>query len=401
MIGKFGKGEEEKELLDIKLSVPLLDDANIENKVILVRADLNLPIREGRVEDTTRIELFAKTTLKELIEKEARIAILTHQGRKGKPTFTTTQIHAELLTKLTGKTFRYVPSLFGEEAEEAMLNLKEGREKFIVLENTRFYEEETANVSMEEHSKSRMVSTLSKYADYYVNDAFASSHRNHASLVGFPFVLPSMAGRIMEWELRAITHILSKENEKTLYLLGGAKVKESLDVISHVLAFNKAMGVAVGGALANAFIGFGEKELVDKAKKLKEIFREKIYVPVDFVENGKDVKREDLKNPPKDIGKESVEHIKLLIDQSTQVFFNGPFGVFEEGYIKASEEILKHIANSNVFSVAGGGHTITLLNRLKMFDKIDHISTGGRALLNAISEKELPAVKALEKGLKP
>ena len=403
MLGNLGRKDEDiDKLLSIKLPFSVLDDIDVNNKVILVRADLNLPIEDGKVKDTTRLDLFSRTTLKELIEKEARIAILTHQGRKGKPDFTTTEIHASLLKERTGLDFKHIPSLYGAEAEEAMLELKKGNLNYIILENTRFYDEETAKVSMEEQSKSKMVSVLSKYADYFVNDAFSASHRNHASMVGFPFVLPSVAGRIMEWEIRSIEYIVEKDNEKTLYILGGAKVPESLEVIEKVLSENKAMKIALGGLVANAFVGFGDPEDVKKAFELKNRFEELIYIPEDFVVDGKNIERGELSTPPKDIGEKSVNMIKHLIDEAKQVFVNGPLGYFEDpDYIKASKEVFLHLAESKAFTVAGGGHTITLLNQLNLFDKIDHVSTGGRALLNAIMGKPLPAVEALKKGIKP
>ncbi len=403
MIGILGRNEKEMdELLSIDIGVSLLDDINVDDKVVIVRADLNLPIEGNKVHDTTRLDLFAKTTLKELIEKNARIVVLTHQGRKGKPDYTNTKIHADLLSERTGKYFEYIPSLYGNEAEEALIKLRKGINNYIILENTRFYDEETAKVPMEEHAKSKMVSLLSRYADYYINDAFASSHRNHASLVGFPFMLPSVAGRIMEWELRSIEYINQKDNDRTLYILGGAKVPESLEVIETILSQNKAMKVALGGLVANAFAGFGEGEDVKKAVSLKKKFGEKIYVPEDFVVDGKTYKREELTSPPKDIGEKSIEKIKSFIDEAKQVFINGPLGYFEEEqYLKASREIFSYLGNSSAFTVAGGGHTITCLNRLNLFDKIDHVSTGGRALLNAIMGKPLPAVEALKEGIRP
>ena len=388
MIGNLGE-EYIDELLELDIGVPLLEELEVNGKVILVRADLNLPITNGKVEDTTRLDLFATTTLRELIEKDAKVAILTHQGRKGGKDFTTTEIHAKLLSEKVGDV-EYIPSLYGEEAEEAMLSLRKGEKKAIILENTRFYDEETKKVPMEEHAKSKIVSVLSKHADFFVNDAFSSSHRNHASIVGFPFVLPSVAGRVMEWELRAIEYILKKKNDKTLYILGGAKVPESLEVIEFLLSKNKAMKIAVGGAVANAFVGIGLGEEVKKAFELKKRFGEKIYVPEDFV-------LEEESEVPKDIGDKSVEKIKGFMDNAEQIFINGPLGVFEEGY-ENSDKIFSYAGECKAFTVAGGGHTIILLKKLKLLEKIDHVSTGGRALLNAIMEKPLPGVESLKKS---
>ena len=403
MIGLLGRNEKEMdELLSINLGLPLLDDIDVNDKVVIVRADLNLPIEGNKVHDTTRLDIFAKTTLKELIEKNAKIVVLTHQGRKGKADFTTTEIHSKLLSERTGKYFKYVPSLYGNEAEDALMNIRDGINNYVILENTRFYDEETAKVSMQEHVKSKMVQTLSRYADYYVNDAFSASHRNHASLVGFPFMLPSVIGRIMEWELRTIYYIRKRNTDKTLYILGGAKVPESLEVIETILEQGKAMKMAVAGLVANAFIGFGEKDDVKKAFYLKNKFKDKIYIPEDFVIDSNTYARDQVESPPKDIGKKSIEAIKNLIDNANQIFINGPLGYFEdEKYLKASREVFSYLAKSKAFTIAGGGHTITCLNRLNLFDKIDHVSLGGRALLNAIMGKKLPAIEAIKEGIKP
>ncbi len=394
MLGQFGKEDAHlADLLRIDLDLPTLDEVDVFEKVVLVRADLNLPIRNGKAEDTTRLELFARTTLKELLEKGAKPVLLTHQGRKGEEDFTTTELHARLLSKFMGRKATYVPSLYGKEVEKEIRELKKGNREILVLENTRFYDEETKPLTFEEHSKSKMVRFLSGICDVFVNDAFASSHRNHASLVGFPLVMPSFIGRIMEWELRVIKYVLTQDNSRTLYILGGSKVEESLDVASHVL--EKGLGkVVVGGRVANSFLGFGKDEEVIKAKQLEG--NPNLYVPIDYVVGRQTLYREEVTTPPLDLGSSSINRIKEMVFESSQVFFNGPLGYFEGGYIKASKEVLEAIANSPCFSVAGGGHTITLLNKLGMFDKINHVSTGGRALMNALIEKPLPALEAIK-----
>ncbi|MEM0329143.1 MAG: phosphoglycerate kinase, partial [Nitrososphaerota archaeon] len=214
-----------------------LDDVDVRGKVVIVRADLNSPIdpQTGMIQDNERIQAHAET-LKELAEKGARVVVLAHQGRKGDPDFLPLEQHAKLLSKHVGKPVKYVPDLIGEKAVEAVKSLRSG--EILLLENVRILDEETAEKSPEEHARGALVSKLSGLADLFVLDAFSAAHRAHASIVGFAAVLPTVAGRVMERELKALSEILEKRSSMILFM-GGNKPDDCIKVIEALLSRRK------------------------------------------------------------------------------------------------------------------------------------------------------------------
>ena len=274
-----------------------LDDVKVEGKTVLVRVDFNSPVdpETKKILDDTRIRAHGETTLKELSEKGAKVVVLAHQGRPGDPDFIPLKQHAERLEELLGKPVKYVDDLYGEKAKRAIRELENG--EILVLENTRTYPEERKSKTPEEHAESDFIKALAPLADLFVNDAFSAAHRSHASVVGFTAVLPSVAGRIMERELKALSRVLESPEKPCVFILGGAKADDSLKISQYVLKNNIADYILTGGITGHLFLvatgvdlGKPNMKLLEKQKVLglvpgiKDLMAEypgKIKVPVD------------------------------------------------------------------------------------------------------------------------
>ncbi len=394
---------------------PTLDDISYSDKKILMRIDINAPIFEGEILDTARFKSHIPT-IREL--EDTALVLIAHQSRPGKTDFTDLSNHAEVLSRLLDRDVKYVDELFSECAVRAISTMKKG--DIIILENVRFYSEEDLRKTPEEHSKSHIVSKLYRYFDLYINDAFSASHRSHASLVGFPVVLPSVVGRLVEKELGALSKALKSKGRK-VFVLGGAKISDSVKVMKNVLEKGIADRVFLTGVVANYFlmlngVEMGEwcrrvvednKEGVDdkKIKKLYEKHSEKISLPVDFgieVEGERiDIGIEELKevkNPViKDIGRETAKLYYGDIGESDIAVINGPAGVFEEEeFSYGTFEILRAVSNAG-FSVVGGGHISSAARILGLDERFDHISTGGGASIRFLSGEKLPALEVIGK----
>src|SRR4030066_1582596 len=249
-----------------------LDDFNVKDKLVLVRVDFNSEIDPNTKEVTSdvRIKAHAESTLKELAEKGARTVVLAHQGRKGDPDYTPLKQHAEILGKILKCPVKYVDETYGEKAKEAIKALQGG--EILVLENVRGFDGETKNGTPEQHAKTELVQALAPLADLFVNDAFAAAHRGHVSMVGFTAVLPSAAGRIMERELKSLAKALDKPEKPRVYVMGGAKADDSLEISKYVLGNRIADYVIVGGVTAQLFlaakgIDLGKGNMAFLAKK--------------------------------------------------------------------------------------------------------------------------------------
>ena len=249
-----------------------LDDFDVKNKVVLVRVDFNSEIDPAtkKVTSDVRIRAHAETTLKELAEKGAKTVVLAHQGRKGDPDYTPLKQHAEILGKILKCPVKYVDDVFGEKAKTAIKNLQAG--EILVLENVRSWDGETKSGTPEQQSKTELVQNLAPLADLFVNDAFAAAHRAHVSMVGFTAVLPSAAGRIMERELKSLSRSLEKPEHPCVYVMGGAKADDALEISKYVLDNGIADYVLVGGVTSQLFlaahgINLGKKTMDFLAKK--------------------------------------------------------------------------------------------------------------------------------------
>ena len=399
-----------------------LDDVSVEGKTVLVRVDFNSPIdaKTQKILDETRIKMHAETTIKELAKKGAKIVILAHQGRPGESDFTSLKQHAEILDKIMDKPVKYVNDVFGEKSQRAIGELKNG--EVLVLENVRTYADERKKGTPEEHAKKEMVRKLAPLADLFVNDAFAAAHRSHVSIVGFTTVLPSIAGRIMERELKSLGRVLEKPEKPCVFILGGAKADDSLEISKYVLDNNVADYVLIGGVAGQVFLtakGFNlgkpNKDFLAQAKLLgfmpgiKELMQrypDKIKIPVDVAVEVDSKRKEYLVEelpvnyPIYDIGKKTAENYTEVIKSAKSIVVSGPMGVYENSkFAFGTKRIFGEVANSQGFSLAGGGHTVAALQEFGLSNKISYISTAGGALIEFLMGKKLPGVVALEKAV--
>jgi len=399
-----------------------LDDFDVKDKVVLVRVDFNSEIEPNtkKVTSDVRIRAHAESTLKELAEKGARTVVLAHQGRKGDPDFTPLKQHAEILQRILKCPVRYVDDTFGDKAKKAVKALQGG--EILVLENVRNFDGETKNGTPEQHAKTEMVQNLAPLADLFVNDAFAAAHRGHVSMVGFTALLPSAAGRIMERELKSLAKALEKPEKPCVYVMGGAKADDSLEISKYVLGNGIADYVVVGGVTSQLFLAakgvdlgtgnmaFLEKKeltgLIPGIKELMQNYGDKVQVPVDVALEVKG-KRKEIpvsKLPTEfsifDIGTKTVENYAKLISKAKSIVVSGPMGVYEnKEFNYGTKKVLEAIANSKAFSLAGGGNTIAAIEEYGLTKKIGYISTAGGALIEFLMGKKLPGVVGLENAV--
>ncbi|OPY25883.1 MAG: Phosphoglycerate kinase [Methanocella sp. PtaU1.Bin125] len=389
-----------------------MDDFTFKGKTVLLRSEFNAPIgKDGKITDDKRIRE-SVPTIEAL--KDAKVAILAHQGRPGKKDFTTLEQHAKHLQKYLNREVRYVDSIFSTEARSAIASMKPG--DVILLENVRFYSEEQLEKTPEEQAKTIMVKKLAPLFDVFLNDAFGASHRSHDSMVGFTPVLPSGAGKLMAKEIDALTEATT--GGPAVYVLGGAKVDDSVEVTKSVLEKGIASRVLVTGAVANAFlaaagydIGRPNMEYLENNKYLGEIdnaegilrkFSGKVVLPVDVAIN-KDGRREDLdvKGLPtgyviSDIGSATIAKFSDIIGNADKVVLNGPAGIFENPEFRIGTDAMLKAATRAKFSVVGGGHSTEAVEQLGIADRISHVSTGGGAAIDFLSGKPMPAIEALK-----
>ena len=396
-----------------------MDDFELTGRTVLLRVDINSPVdpATGQLLNDARIREHL-TTIREL--RHSKVVLLAHQSRPGKDDFTTLEAHAERIAALLGRPVRYVSSLFGRPAIEAIEAMQVG--DVIVLENTRFYSEEEAlaDAKLEKMVKTHIVQRLAPHAEYFILDAFAAAHRAQPSLVGFCDVLPSLAGRVMERELTMLTQaVLNPERPKVAHL-GGVKADDSIAVARHMLEKDIVDTVLTSGGVANIFLdasgvdpGDPTTELMRReiddydqaladSKDLLKKFRKRILLPTDVVLNDGGERRPVTVDslPAKllvyDIGLDTIARYVEVIRQAKTIFFNGPAGVFElEPFSVGTRELLTAVAESDGLSVVGGGHTVAAVEQFGLQDRIDHVSTGGGALINFLAGKELPLVMAL------
>ncbi|MCD6402971.1 MAG: phosphoglycerate kinase [Candidatus Aenigmarchaeota archaeon] len=404
------------------MKLPTIDDYNFKGKATILRVDINSPINgHGRLVVTERFYASAET-IKELSKKGAKLVVLSHQGRKGKKDFISLRKHAKVLEKLVGKKVKFVNDIVGKKAKNAIKNLRDG--EILLLDNVRFLEDETLNKPPEEHAKSTIVKELAPLADVFVNDAFSAAHRSHASIVGFTAVLPSFAGRTMEKEVRALSKLMwrLKISKRDVFILGGAKPEDPIKIMKHMLEENGYIDriltcgvlgelflVAQGYDLGRTTISYLKKagylEYLDDVKKLWKKHSDRIEAPIDVAvdKNGKRVELTIDQLPTKyliqDIGIKTAVKYVGEINGSKNAILKGPAGVFEkEGFEIGTRIIFEGVANSPCFSLAGGGHTLSVLQKFNVDkSKFSHVSIGGGALITYLSGKPMPGIEALLK----
>lgn len=383
----------------------MVTDLDVNGKKVIVRVDFNVPIKDGKISDDTRMTA-ALPTIKYLLDHGAAVILMSHLGRpktKEDLQFSLRPV-AEHLATLVDVPVKFAEDCRGETARLAAENLKPG--EILVLENTRFYPEESKN-------DDAMSKDLASLADLFVNDAFGTAHRAHSSTVGIANYLPSAAGFLLEKEIKYLGNAIADPVRPFVAILGGAKISDKIGVIENLL--KTADKILIGGGMANTFLsaqGFQmadslvETEVLETAKSLIAKSAGKILLPVDFVianafEADAEMKTLPLGNVPKgwrvlDIGPETVKTFSAVIEDAGTVVWNGPMGVFEfPRFAVGTFDIAKAVANSKAISIIGGGDSVSAINQSGLSDKITHISTGGGASLEMLEGIELPGLAIL------
>jgi phosphoglycerate kinase len=391
-----------------------LDDLDPRGKIVILRADLNVPLKDGAVADETRI-VRLKPTIEELARKGARVVLLSHFGRpKGRadPAFSLRPVLSSLERLLAPRKVLFAEECIGEKARRIVKALEPG--EVALLENLRFHPEE-------EENSPEFARKLAELGDLYVNDAFSASHRAHASIATLPHLLPARAGRLMEAELRALEGALEAPERPLLALIGGAKVSTKLDLLANLIG--KVDVLVVAGAMANTFLfaeggdvgrSLCEREMAPSAKRILALAHARgraLLLPEDAVvaaalspSAAASTVAIDRVPPDAmilDIGPKTVERIVCALAEARTLVWNGPLGAFEtppfdRGTAAVAREVARLTQAGRLKSIAGGGDTVAALDREKLEGDLSYVSTAGGAFLEWLEGRELPGVKALE-----
>jgi len=391
-----------------------LDDIEVANKRVLLRADLNVPMKDGRITDATRVERVA-STIAELAAKKARVIVLSHFGRpKGRDTTLSLAPLAPALAAATGgQKVAFASDCIGPEAEKAVAALKPG--EILLLENTRFH-------AGEEGNDPGFARALAALGDIYVNDAFSAAHRAHASTEGLAHLLPSAAGRLMQAELEALAKALESPARPVMAIVGGAKVSTKLAVLEHLI--DKVEVLVIGGAMANTFLlalgasvgkSLVEPDLVGKARDVMVRAESKgceLALPSDAVIAAKleaNAPHETVRVTAVpdgwmilDVGPDTAAAIADRLAACQTLVWNGPLGAFEtkpfdESTLAVARAAADLTREGRLVSVAGGGDTVAALGAAGVEDAFTYVSTAGGAFLEWMEGRELPGVAALKR----
>jgi len=381
-------------------------DIDVKGKRVLVRVDYNVPIKEGKVGDDTRIRA-AMPTLNYLLEHGAAVILFSHLGRpKGgpDPKFSLKPV-AEYLSQLAGKPVAFAEDCVGPAAEAAAKALQPGG--ILLLENTRFHPEEEKN-------DLELAKKMAALADVYVNDAFGSAHRAHSSTEGVARFLPAVAGFLMEEEIKYLGQAIASPKKPFIAILGGAKISDKIGVIRNLLT--KADQVLIGGGMANTFFkaqgypvadSLVEDEALETARELLQVGGTRLRLPVDMVVGDKFDAEANSKTMPMgpvpegwrimDIGPATVAAYAKTVAEAGTVVWNGPMGVFEfPKFAHGTIGVAKAVADSSAISIIGGGDSVAAVSAAGLADRITHISTGGGASLEMLEGLVLPGLAALQ-----
>ncbi|MDE3091609.1 MAG: phosphoglycerate kinase [Chloroflexota bacterium] len=382
-----------------------LRDVNVKNKRVLVRVDFNVPLENGKVTDDTRI-VASLPTIKYLVAQGAKVILCSHLGRpKGKDEKLSLRPVATRLQQLLGKPVTFVSDCIGQPVERVVEAMNAG--DVVLLENVRFYPEEEKN-DLEFAKK------VAAPGDVYVNDAFGSAHRAHASTEGVTKYLPAVAGFLMEKELNYLGTALANPANPFVAILGGAKVSDKIKVIENLLP--KVDSLLIGGGMANTFLAakglnmgqsLVEADKLEVAKARMAKGGAKIVLPVDAViadkfaadAQSKVVAVDQIPGEWRmlDIGPRTIDAFEKILGRAKTVVWNGPLGVFEfPAFAKGTVEIAKRLATSGAITIIGGGDSAAAVEQAGVADKMTHISTGGGASLEFLEGRVLPGVAALQ-----
>ncbi len=382
-------------------------DVQVQGRTVLVRVDFNVPIHEGRVTDDTRIRA-TLPTLRYLLEHGAALVLASHLGRpKGKPDpALSLRPVVEPLAALLDREVQFATDPAGPDAQAKAAALRPGQ--VLLLENTRFDPGETRN-------DPAFAQRLASLAQLFVNDAFGTAHRMHASTVGVARYLPAVAGFLLAKEVETITRLLESPARPLVTLLGGAKISDKIKVLHNLLP--RAERLLIGGGMANTFLAaqgyrlgasLVEPQARETAIALLETYGEKIVLPVDlvvadaFAADAASRVVSVAEGVPEgwmalDIGPATVERFAPFIRQAGSIIWNGPMGVFEfPRFAQGTVAVARLVAESPAFSLVGGGDSVAALHQAGLAERISHISTGGGATLKLLAGEPLPAVEVLE-----
>jgi phosphoglycerate kinase len=391
----------------------LLKNCVVTNKNVILRVDMNVPVKNGIIQDDTRIKAVIPT-IKYLIEREAKVILISHFGRpKGQKveSMSLKQLTSRI-EELLGQKINFIDDCIGKKVEEAVANAKYG--EVILLENLRFHKGETKNDP--EFSRS-----LASLGNFYVNDAFSCSHRAHASIVGVAEILKSAAGLLLQNEIENLTNLVANPKKPMLAIVGGSKVSTKIDLINALIL--KADAIFIAGGMANTFLyamgnnvgkSLCEKDLKDLALKILENAQKnncEIILPKDVqvclkLENGTEVRNVLIKDVANDdiiadVGEKTVAYLAKKISDFKSLVWNGPLGAFEIKPFDAGTENLARVVAAQtkaeeLISVAGGGDVVFALNSSGFIDDFSYISTAGGAFLEWLEGKSLPGILILK-----
>jgi len=394
-----------------------IEGKDFNNKKVLIRVDYNVPVDEnGNITDNTRI-IASLPTLNYLLNSNAKVIIISHRGRpKGKrnPAYSLKVIEKELEKILIKKgidlnSIKFIDDCIGEKVKKE-IDLMEPKD-ILILENLRFYEEEKKN-------DKEFAKKLASLADCYVSDAFGVVHRAHASVAGVPEYIPYYYGYLIKTEVENLNHVLHKKQSPLIAIIGGAKISGKIDVLKSLI--KKANFILIGGAMAYTFLKSKGLDVGnslvedDKIKIAYDVLLEaeksgvRLILPLDHIVVD-DIKNYNKKSKTPNaeipdgkigvyIGPKTIKVFGQAIAKAKTIFWNGPMGIFEKPpFDKGTNEIAKKVADSQAYSVVGGGDSASAIRKSGVADKINHISTGGGASLEFLEGRDLPGIKALEK----
>lgn len=386
-------------------------EADLKNKRVLIRVDFNVPLKEGKVTDATRIVAALPTINYILSQPGASLVVMSHFGRpKGKKNMDFSMIPVgKKFEELLGKPVKVASDVIGEEVKKEVEALKAG--EVLLLENCRFYPDEEAN-------NPEFAKELASFGDIYVNDAFGTAHRAHASTEGVAHYLPAYAGFLIEKEVKFMAPLLENPEKPFVAIIGGSKVSSKITVLESLV--KTCDTIVIGGGMAYTFLkvmghqigkSLVEDDFLDTAKNFLASAQAKgvkVILPVDhicaanFAEDAEPVLVDATDIPENlmgmDIGPKTTAAIVEALSTAKSVVWNGPMGVFEfASFAKGTGAVAQALAASDATTVVGGGDSVAAINKFGLAEKISHVSTGGGASLEFLEGKVLPGIKALEK----
>ena len=385
-----------------------IKDFDLNNKKVIIRVDFNVPIENGNIVDDTRI-VESLETIKYAINNNAKVILLSHLGRvKTESDLEKNDLSpvAKRLSELLNRKVVFVRTLKENVIKEEISKLTEG--DVCLLQNTRYYDLDNKK---ESSNSNELASFYASLGDIFINDAFGTIHRSHASNVGIASILPSGVGFLVEKELKELSYLNNPEREYTV-ILGGSKVSDKIKVIEELV--KKCDHLIIGGAMAFAFLkakGYNignslvENDYLDFCKKILTDYGDKIILPIDVKASkeinsseyvNKDITNLDNSDIGLDIGTNTIEIIKKVLTNTKTVFWNGPLGYYElESYQDGTNQVLKYLIENNIKTILGGGDIVACSSKLGLKEKVYHASTGGGATLEYLEGKSLPGLQVI------